>query len=136
MLLADAAADEVEDQQVVDTVVDADAEADAAEAEESNDGGNVIEAIVVVADAAATIFDEEALRTQLSRLDTKVSSAEPTPTPVVHGDAALYSVAEVICLPMSTGSGDTDAAVPGNGLPARLVNAEELLVITCCCSCC
>lgn len=140
LLLADAAtADEVEDQEVVDVaVVDADADADV---EESNDGGNAIEAIVVV-DAAATIFDEEALRTQLSKLDTKVSSAEPTPTPpptVVHGDAALYSVAEVICFPMSMGSGDTEAdaaAVPGNGLPAILVTAEEFAVNTCCCCCC
>lgn len=133
LLLADAAAAaaEVEDQEEV--VVDADA--DAAEAEESNDGGNAIEAIVVV--VAATIFDEEALRTQLSKLDTKVSSAEPTPT-VVHGDAALYSVAEVICLPMSMGSGDTEAddaaaPVPGNGLPAMLVIAEEFAVTACCC---
>lgn len=136
LLLADA--EVVEDQDVA--VVDA-ADADA----ESNDdgGGNAIEAIVVVVVvAAATIFDEEALRTQLSKLDTKVSSAEPTP--VVQGDAALYSVAEVICLPMSMGSGDTEAdaeadaaAVPGRGLPPMLVTAEELPVVnTCCCCCC
>lgn len=135
LLLADA--EVVEDQDVA--VVDADADA------ESNDdgGGNAIEAIVVVVVvAAATIFDEEALRTQLSKLDTKVSSAEPTP--VVQGDAALYSVAEVICLPMSMGSGDTEAdaeadaaAVPGRGLPPVLVTAEELAVVnTCCCCCC
>lgn len=137
LLLADA--EVVEDQDVA--VVDADADA------ESNDdgGGNAIEAIVVVVVvAAATIFDEEALRTQLSKLDTKVSSAEPTP--VVQGDAALYSVAEVICLPMSMGSGDTEAdaeadaaAVPGRGLPPMLVTAEELAVVNtccCCCSCC
>lgn len=133
LLLADA--EVVEDQDVA--VVDADADA------ESNDdgGGNAIEAIVVVVVAAATIFDEEALRTQLSKLDTKVSSAEPTP--VVQGDAALYSVAEVICLPMSMGSGDTEAdaeadaaAVPGRGLPPMLVTAEELAVVNNCCCCC
>lgn len=121
-------------------VVDADAEA-AAAATESNDGGNAIEAIVVVvvADVAATIFDEEALRTQLSKLDTKVSSTvEPTPpTVLVEGDAALYSVAEVICLPISgimAGKGDTDAEdAAGNGLPATLVNADELAVVMSCC---
>lgn len=134
---------------VVDAVVvDADAEA-AAAATESNDGGNAIEAIVV-ADVAATIFGEEALRTQLSKLDTKVSSTvEPTPpTVLVEGDAALYSVAEVICLPISgimAGKGDTDAedadVAAGNGLPATLVNADELAVVSehavvmssCCC---
>lgn len=51
----------------------------------------------------------------------------------------MYSVAEVICLPMSMGSGDTEAdaeaAVPGNGLPAMLVIAEEFAVTTCCCCC-
>lgn len=131
MLLV-AATDEV-------TVVDA----DAAEAEESNDGGNAAEAIVVVVVVvAATIFDEEALRTQLSKLDTKVSSAEPTPQLVVEGDAALYSVAEVICRPISMGSGDTEAddAEGGNGLPAMLAIAEELVVgaveFSCCCCCC
>lgn len=137
----------VADVVAVVVVVDADAEA-AAAATESNDGGNAIEAIVV-ADVAATIFGEEALRTQLSKLDTKVSSTvEPTPpTVLVEGDAALYSVAEVICLPISgimAGKGDTDAedaAAAGNGLPATLVNADELAVVnehavvmsSCCC---
>lgn len=115
---------DVEDQVAV--VVDADAEA----ATESNDGGNVIEAIVVVV-VAVTVFDEEALRTQLSKLDTKVSSAAE-PTLPVEGDAALYRVAEVICFPMSMGSGD--AADDGNGLPAMLVTADEFNdALTCCC---
>lgn len=134
---------------VADVVV-VDADAEAAAATESNDGGNVIEAIAVVEDVA--IFDEEALRTQLSKLDTKVSSTvEPTVMLVlVDGDAALYSVAEVICLPISgimAGNGDTDAedaaATAGNGLPAMLVTAEELAVneddaavMSCCCGCC
>lgn len=88
----------------------------------------MIEAIVVVDAVTVAIFD--ALRTQLSKLDTKVSSGAATTQPglllVVEGDAALYSVAEVICLPMASGimagSGDTAADdALGSGLPPKLL---------------
>lgn len=72
--------------------------------------------------AAAEAFFDEALRTQLSKLDTNVSSpaeaaaAATTPTrtlllqTVVEGEAALYREAEVICLLIwiAIGAGDTD----------------------------
>lgn len=85
---------------------------------------------------------EEALRTQLSKLVTNVSSPPPQrPTPqlammleLVEGDAALYSAAEVICLligMMTGGAGETE-----EDEQADAVREDEDVSSSSCCCCC
>lgn len=105
--------------------------------------------------AADEAFFGEALRTQLSKLDTKVSSlgmapiAEPTPPTrtlllqtVVEGEAALYREAEVICLliGIAIGAGDTDEDELADVDAVADVVAERekasIWLSICCCCCC
>lgn len=92
--------------------------------------------------AAEAFFGKEALRTQLSKLDTKVSSPAAIPTPtrtllqtVVEGEAALYREAEVICLLI--GIGETDEDELAEGVVIVVAAVEQLKDSSDCCrSCC
>lgn len=110
--------------------------------------------LLLFTEAAAAdeaLFFGEALRTQLSKLDTKVSSLGVAPTPptrtlllqtVVEGEAALYREAEVICLliGIAIGAGDTDEDELADVDAVADVVAERekasIWLSICCCCCC